>query len=129
MMPEETQDEGLPFRPDFAARVLDRADDIVARRRSTRWTVGSGAVAAALVVFVMWRAQPSPDPEPVPQQIAGSEMSTLYAARVAEMGPLDFLFPDAAPLARFSQRYAGSGDATGDEAVLFPDAAAEIDGS
>ena len=129
MMPEEMQEEDLPFRSDFAARVLNTADAIVARRRRTRWAAASVAVAAGLAAYAMWPVQPEPGTGRIPQEIASLDVSP--GSRISQMEPLDFLFPSAAPLARFSDDYTGDGDVAEDDLVFFPDAEDDIaaDGS
>jgi hypothetical protein len=133
MTPEENQDQTLPFRSDFAARVLDAADAIAAQRSRTRWAITSVAVAAGLVTYAMWQVRPVTDAVRVPLEIASVDLNTLPASRVAQMEPLDFLFPDATPLSQFSDRYADgdSADAVEDDLVFFPNADedAVVDGS
>jgi hypothetical protein len=134
MTHEDILDEGLPFRPDFAARVLDKADAIVGRRRRARGTaaVVSAAIVAGLVTFSVWPAQP-PGSERIPRQVASTGLGENYFARTAQMEPLDYMFPDAAPLAQFLDQYGGSDSAAEDDAVFFPDAkevtTEEVDGS
>ena len=137
MTPEQILDEGLPFRPDFAARVLDKVDAIVVRRRRTRgaFAAASVVVIAGLVAFSMWPAGPAPSSgsERIPRQVAGNGLGENYFARSAQMEPLDYMFPDAAPLAQFLDQYGGSDSAAEDDAVFFPDAkdvtTEEVDGS
>ncbi len=137
MNTDERQDEGLPFRSDFAVRVLDAADAISARRRKIRASVAvSSAVSIAfLVAFGVWRmsSAPSSGVGQIPKQVAGIGLEDTPIARSAQMGPLDYMFPDAAPLARFSDQYGGGENALEDDAVFFPDAmddaAEEVDGS
>ena len=137
MIPDEKQDEGLPFRSDFAVRVLDAADAISARRSKMRVAavVSSAVVVAFLVTFGMWRMSsiPSSGVGRIPKQVAGIDLGDMSTVRSAQMGPLDYMFPDAAPLARFSDQYGGGEDALEDDAVFFPDAtddaAEEVDGS
>jgi hypothetical protein len=129
MMPEEMHVEDLPFESDFAARVLDRADAIVARRRRTRWAIAPVAVAAGFAAYTMWQMRPVPDAGRIPQEIASLDAGA--GSRISQMEPLDLLFPSAAPLARFSDDYAGGGDVTEDDLVYFPDPEQDdiVDGS
>ncbi len=137
MMTGEKQDEGLPFRPDFAARVLDRADAISERRRRTRLAVAAVSVSILVgaAMFGVWQASPVPasGTERIPQEIAGIDLGALPASRSAQMEPLDFMFPDAAPLSQFSDRYAGAdnADVVEDDLVFFPDVEEDVvvDGS
>ena len=136
MMTDEKRDE-LLFRSDFAVRVLDAADAISARRSKMRVAVAvsSAVVVAFLVIFGMWRMSPIPSSGVgrIPKQIAGIGLGDMSVVRSAQMGPLDYMFPDAAPLARFSDQYGGGENALEDDAVFFPDApddaAEEVDGS
>jgi len=128
-MPEEMQDGELPFRSDFAARVLDEADIIAARRRRTRRTIAPMAAVAGIVAFAVWQMRPAEEAGPIPREVARADSGSMPGLRSARMEPLDFLFPEAAPLARFSDRFSGSGDAVEDDAVFFPEAEDDADGS
>jgi hypothetical protein len=137
MMLEETRDEGPTFSPDFAARVLAEADAIAVRRRRSRWIAGlasAAAIVCGLAAVEMWRVPVVPfGAERIPTQISGIGVEEMYSARGAQMEPMDFMFPEAAPLARFMDRYGAGSDTIEDDAVFFPDAAddaeVEVDGS
>lgn len=128
---DDEQDK-LAFRPEFAARVLDAAEALRRRRRLVlRWT---GAAAAVLVLTAAAGlgmrprlALQQPQAEAVPELIAS--MNALSAGPETRSEPLDFMFPDAEPLARFSDRYSRSGlGATRNDNVIFADEAEESDG-
>jgi hypothetical protein len=137
MTSQENLGQQFSFRPDFAARVLDAADSIVERRRRTRLMAAtiSAAVVAGVVTMGMWKIwmSPAPDTQRIPRQIASIGREDVPFAQSAQMGPLDFLFPDAASLAQFSEQYSEDDDedALQDDAVFFPDGVtdAEVDGS
>lgn len=120
----ETHPE-LPFAEDFSARVLAAADLRIARRRRLRWAAAAASVlvlGGTLTVWAIWRNVPGPADHVVPAMIAatGGEDED-FSARQAQTEPLDFMFPDAAPLARFSERYSGSYGGTRTEAVFTGD--------
>jgi len=136
-MTSEKQDKVLPFHPDFAERVLNAADAVAARRNRTRWTAAAmfAPILAGAAMFTAWqmRAVPPAGEGRVVREFALSGFEALTPSRSAQMEPLDLLFPEARPLARFSDRYGAGSDALEDDAVFFPDAAddaaIEVDGS
>jgi hypothetical protein len=96
----------LPFSPDFAARVLRAADAVTRRRRAAAAAVfllAGGVLAASLLrpASAPPRAWPDTDLE-------------IAATDGLETEPVDYMFPDAAPLAQFSERYSDTGE-TGDD--------------
>lgn len=112
----------------FAARVLERVDVIVARRRRVWRVVAGGAVigivsaATILGTGLFPGSRPStPGREPVYVQTASDfEFPPPRAGGPADA--LGYLLPDAGPLSRFAAEYsdatdnAGSGeDVLGDE--------------
>jgi len=136
-MTGEKHDEALLFRPDFAARVLNAADTIAVRRRNLRWTAAAAftPVLAGAAFFAAWqmRAVTAASEGRVVLEVASAGPGALTTFRSAQMGPLDFLFPDAGPLERFSDLYGESNNTLENDAVFFPDAAddsaIEVDGS
>jgi hypothetical protein len=137
MTSQEKLDRELPFHPDFAARVLDAADGIAERRRQARLVAASisAVIVAGLVTIGMWKIwmSPAPGTQRIPRQIASIGREDAPFAQSGQMGPLDFLFPDAASLTQFSEQYSEDGDedALQDDAVFFPDSVTdvEVDGS
>jgi len=92
---------------DFAARVLQRVDVVRARRRQI-WRVAAVCIvisfsAAAIGTYEVapWPAQGGAAARTEPQLVAVDES----ANQSGETGVLDFLFPDAAPVARFATQY------------------------
>jgi hypothetical protein len=118
MTPNETEE--LPFRADFAARVLDAADAAVTRRRR----YARGAAVAALVVLagaVTLGMRPGVSPN-VPRKIpaaAFARAGTPSLARDAQLEPLDYMFPDAASLARFFDNYADAYGGVASDSIVF----------
>jgi hypothetical protein len=115
---------------DFAMRVLEAADHVVARRRRLRRTAGASAVcigtAAIAVWFVFAGASQGPaldrkplfaaaSPPPAYNVSAGSP-----AGQASAPDALSYFFPDAEPLARYAAEDAGddSGNSAG---TLFAD--------
>ena len=109
------------FGPDFAARVLQAADIAVARRRGFRRTA-AGAAAAALMLtgVVAWTSlSGTPDEVRLGREPAYVIASTTPAASNGQSDPLAYMFPDAAPVARFATQYSDeSDDAAADSDML-----------
>jgi hypothetical protein len=108
MTTEDTSREDVSFSPDFAGRVLEEADRIAARReRVLRASVLAVAFAATGVVGVwsVWRV-----PKPVTPTIVAANTQTLSdaVAQSARTEPLDYMFPEATPLAEFADQYSGA---------------------
>ncbi len=131
-MTQEARDSDLPFRSDFAARVMGEADAILTRRRRTQSVLVTTLVAIAVIsVWRMWPAN-APDMRRVPQEMASSDAIGVSDFQTAQPTLLNFMFPEAGALLQFSDQYAGSGDddVTENDAVFFPDAEdAEVDNS
>ena len=88
------------FGPDFAERVLTKADGIVARRRH----VAAGAFSFALVAVVAWVAvtrSAVPSKTTVPDPVARG-FAVTASAQDDQTDALAYLFPDATPVARFA---------------------------
>jgi hypothetical protein len=99
----------LPFHADFAERVLETADAISLRRRRARRAVLAAAVlllagAGTLGALRSVPARP-PAADGTPHLVTGFD--TAYDAQTE---PTDYMFPEAADLAQFSDEYAGADD-------------------
>lgn len=100
--------------PDFAVRVLARADAIAARRRETRRILaGGGALACAAVAFVSWSSLLRAPDASVPPRVPMLVMMASAPDQPDDTA-LGVLFPDATPIARFDAQY---GDAADSEAA------------
>ena len=114
-------EDGLPFRADFAQRVLETADRITTRRRRAR----HAAVAATVLLFAgagtlgALRIAPARTPvaDNTPHLVTSFE---VVATDDTSTAPTDYLFPEAADLTQFSEDYAGTATRD-DERVLFAD--------
>ena len=116
-MSAENSSNDLPFPDNFAARVLAAADRVAVRRGRARWAGVAVAVSivAALMGLAPWRTGPVPPPAPSSTSpvVADADLDAIALAsaeRDAQTEPLDFMFPDAAPLARFSRGYADTAE-------------------
>ena len=98
----------LPLPPDFAERVIRRAD-VVAQRRRGAWALAAMSVMAVGVV-AGWALQPAMMPamaERTPAQTLNRDLAWVSAMNEGDRADtLGVLFPDAAPLAQFQARYA-----------------------
>ena len=128
MTSQNPNDENLPFRTDFAARVLTQADGIIARRRKMRdATAGMFAVVALGAVLFgasqMW-LRSAPEEQRVPQLVASIDSSELPFPPDRQTTLLDIMFPHASAVAQFSDEYGAGYDTDGleDDAVFFPNA-------
>ena len=110
--------------PDFAARVLDAADSLAARRR--RWRVtGASVVCVGIAATAVWFGQ-----RPVPQSAApgrvpvfasvSSRPGNVRIAAETSRNALSWMFPDAEPLARYADEDTGDNRAD-TAATLFTD--------
>jgi hypothetical protein len=122
MTPDRTHEE-LPFADGFAARVFETAGRIAARRRRRGW-IAVAAVLAAGAVALRAGTGTAPTPEAAaPAILAAAGPGPDAYGRAAATDPLDYMFPDAAPLARFSEQYASAyGGAAGNDAPFAGDA-------
>lgn len=110
-MNREDTDE-LPFHTDFIARVLNAADGISLRRRRML----RASVAAAVVLLAgagALRFVAVPVTQNAPHLVAGFDTA---AADDTQTELTDYMFPEAADLAQFSDDYAGAAD---DDQALF----------
>ena len=95
--------------PDFAARVMHRAEEVRARRRFVRRLAGVSAILLAAVLVPAIRSAITPEP---PKQTAAVTRRTpvdlssrWLASPRQEASALGYLFPNAAPLRGFVNRY------------------------
>jgi hypothetical protein len=110
-MNREDTDE-LPFSDDFAQRVLDVAGGIsLRRRRMLRASVGAAVVLLAGAGAL--RFVPVPVTQSTPRLVAGFDTAT---ADDTQTELTNYMFPEAADLAQFSDDYAGAAD---DDQALF----------
>jgi hypothetical protein len=105
---------------DFAARVLERVDVIVARRRRIRRVVAGGVaigfVAAATTILGtdLFPGSKTSTPRREPVYVETASDFEYPPARAG--GPADalgYLLPDAAPLSRFAAEYSDATDNAG----------------
>jgi hypothetical protein len=112
--------------PDFAARVLELADRRMVQRRRIRLAAGAAGFCLVIAATVLWanfdlmseRDTPAPGPVTASGSPAGQS-----AGRSADASPdaLGYLFPDAEPLARFSQENSAEEGASGAGALFSDD--------
>lgn len=121
-MNEQPSLSELRFHPDFAMRVLDEADTIVRRRHN--WRMAGVATAAVVAAFGLWTLQPSSGPAPDRASLHTPVTRTdeLASARIeGQSDPLQWMFPDARPVAQFADTYsdAMTGDVARRQRQLF----------
>jgi len=107
---------------DFAVRVLQEADRVVAHRQRARRIFAAGA-ATALLAFVAAlgvRAFDTGSPMP-PPAVAVADAQPAASDAVNQADALDDMFPDAAPVERFDRAYLSG--ASGADDVLAEDTA------
>jgi hypothetical protein len=113
----------LSFRADFAGRVLDEADRIALRRETGMRVSVLAAAAAVTVAFGLWSVLGSRTPEKAAPSIVAANAQTMSGAvaQSAQTEPMDYMFPEAAPLAEFADAYSGavSGQTTTRQNILF----------
>lgn len=108
------------LRPDFAARVLEKADALALhRRKMRRLLAGTCGAACATAIALSWTILSRGAGTPAPRRL-----ETLAATTPAPNRPddaaLGYLFPDAVPVATFATQYS---DATEDSDLdLLPGA-------
>jgi hypothetical protein len=115
---------------DFAMRVLEAADRVVARRRRVRRVAGASAVFLGIAAIAVWldftsvSQGPAPDRKPVFASASpprGYDLSAGSAAeRASPRDALSYFFPDAEPLARYAAEDARD-DTGGSAGALFAD--------
>jgi hypothetical protein len=122
--------EDLPFRPDFAARVVGEAGRIATRRRriARAGVISAVSVVTGAFAFGVWSITESPVPLPVENSpiMARADVDETAFPQAGQTEPLDYMFPDATPLAQFADRYSTA--ATGAAArrnILFAEETGE----
>jgi hypothetical protein len=113
--------EALRFRADFASRVLDEADRVAARRQRV---LSAGVLAAAVAVTGaagLWSMLAPRATAPVVTFAMNTQSASQAVAESALTEPLDYMFPEAAPLAQFTDDYSGGviGRTTTRRNILF----------
>jgi len=106
----------------FAARVLDRVDVQLLRRRQRRVTAAGFAIGCIVAAGVVIGVRAPSGTESTPQAskaLAFAQLDNRALARQADA--LGYMFPDAAPLANFDNTYFVADSAGGD--ILSADAA------
>jgi hypothetical protein len=94
----------LPFSPDFAARVITQADAVRRRRRAAGYATVTFLVASAVTAGV-FLSVPVRNAAPAPV-VASATIPRIEASPNAlPTDPLQFLFPDAQPVAQFANSY------------------------
>lgn len=121
-MNEEPSLSELQFHPDFATRVLDEADAVARRRHN--WRMAGVATAAAVAAVGLWTLQQSSAPVPnrASLHIPVTRADELASARIeGQSDPLQWMFPDARPVAQFADTYsdAMTGDVARRQRQLF----------
>jgi hypothetical protein len=107
-----SREDELPFHADFSERVLAGADRISLHRRRARHAVLAVAVLLLAGAGAL-RFVPMPVTENPPHLVAGFDTAT---ADDTQTELTDYMFPEAADLAQFSDEYAGAAD---DDQALF----------
>ena len=107
-----SREDALPFRADFTERVLETAQRISLHRRYARRAVLAAAVLLLAGAGAL-RFVPMPVTQNTPHLVAGFDTAT---ADDTQTELTDYMFPEAADLAQFSDEYAGAAD---DDQALF----------
>jgi hypothetical protein len=123
MKPDDMSREDLSFRPDFASRVLDEADRVSARRERVMRASVLAAAFAVTGAFGVWSVVRSRAPAPAAPSLTVASAQTMSGAvaQSAQTEPLDYMFPEATPLAQFADEYSGavSNTTTTRQNILF----------
>ncbi|HEY1961506.1 MAG TPA: hypothetical protein VGG69_03725 [Rhizomicrobium sp.] len=93
----------LSFSPDFAARVITEADAIRRRRRVVGYSSLTLLVASAVTASV-FLSEPARHAARAPVVASISNPRVDFSPNMPT-NPLQFLFPDAAPVAKFADAY------------------------
>jgi hypothetical protein len=127
MNTEEHSRGDLPFSPDFAGRVLDEADRVAARRGNVMRLGGLAAAVAVTGAFGLWSMIGARAPAPPSMIVANAQTMSGAVAESARTEPMDYMFPEAAPLAEFADEYSGAvaGATTARQNILFAGEAEE----
>jgi hypothetical protein len=122
-MSDDTSLPEVHFSPDFAQRVLAAADVLSERRRFLGMTAVAAGGAAALA-GILWAvpATHAPVPNtaaPAVQIASADEFASADSGGLRD--PLQWMFPDAQPVAQFAVQYSNAsvGGATQRQQMLF----------
>ena len=107
MTAEKTSHVELPFSPDFASRVLEEADDVVAKRERLAHLGVLAAVVALTSAFGIWSVVEPQAPQAAESSIIAANTQTMSGAfaQSAQIEPLNYMFPEATSLADLSDQY------------------------
>ena len=110
MTTDKTSDMELPFRPDFAARVLEEADHAIARRERLAHMGVLAAVVALTSVFGIWSTLEPQAPQTAAPAVIATNTQTMSGAfaKSAQTEPLNYMFPEATSLADLSDQYSNA---------------------
>jgi hypothetical protein len=115
MSEDETPMSEAPLLgPDFAARVMRRADAARAGRRRAMLAGAAAIVVAVTAGTALWPRPLAPRPvmavvAPTPPAQPAAQPASRAASDLSdESGALTAFFPDAPPLARFVERYSAA---------------------
>lgn len=124
--PHAPLQDGPRLSPDFAARVVRRADAVRARRRRVRRALAGAAIGAAGAIAIGLSLPSSHSPR-VPVQLSetaavGSTNAewVLLPSSSDSANPLGYLFPEVAPLAGFVNRYSAVVDGIRVREQVYP---------
>lgn len=108
MTTEKTSHAELPFRPDFAVRVLEEADHAIAKRERLAHMGVLATVVALTSAFGFWSTIEPQAPQAAAPAVIATNTQTLSSAfaKSAQTEPLDYMFPGATSLAELSDQYA-----------------------
>ena len=110
MTAEKTSQPELPFRPDFAVRVLEEADHAIAKRERLAHMGVLAAVVAVTSAFAIWSTTEQQAPQTAAPAVIATNTQTLSGAfaQSAQTEPLNYMFPEATPLADLSDQYSNA---------------------
>ena len=97
-------DRELSFSPEFAARVITQADAIRRRRRAAGYGTFTVLVASVVVTAGVFLSAPERRVAPAPVVMSAGNPRIDISPRTAT-DPLQFLVPDAGPVAQFASTY------------------------
>jgi len=131
MMAEKTSHAELPFSPDFAARVLEEADHVVAKRERLAHLGVLAAVVALTSAFGIWSVVEPQAPQAGASSIVAANAQTMSGAfaQSAQTEPLNYMFPEATSLADLSDQYSNAMTAgvTARRNLLFGEASQNVE--
>jgi len=120
-----SDDKDLHFSPGFAARVVDEVDSVATRQRKF-WQVASSATAivlagAAVTGIFGWPSRQRPAAPVNTPVVVSIDVGATASTSNYPTDPVDYMFPDARTLARFSDDYSGVTGVTARQNILFAD--------